>query len=174
MVSIFSCHGWKIETVEGIGGPLTDYHVIQKTLAKFNGTQCGYCSGGMVMNMYALLESNPDLTMKEVENSFGGNICRCTGYRPILSAFKSLCKDADPSLIGTVTDIEDLKTCKSNGKCDKPCAKLCQPTEAIEFHLGDSKWYKVISIEEIFTILNKEPKATYMLVGGNTAKGTKS
>lgn len=171
MVSIFSCHGWKIETVEGIGGNLSDYHVIQKTLAQFNGTQCGYCSSGMVMNMYALLEMNPGLTMKEVENSFGGNICRCTGYRPILAAFKSLCKDADPALIGTVPDIEDFNTCKSNEKCDKPCAKLCHNTRSVAFHLGDSKWYKVISIEEIFSILDKSPGSSYMLVGGNTARG---
>lgn len=160
-----------METVEGIGGNQSDYHLIQKTLAKFNGTQCGYCSGGMVMNMYALLETNPGLTMKEVENSFGGNICRCTGYRPILAAFKSLCKDADPELIGTVSDIEDLNSCKSNGKCDKPCAKLCHDKGSVAFHLDDSKWYKVVSIEEIFSILKKSPKASYKLVGGNTARG---
>lgn len=135
------------------------YHPIQKALAKFNGTQCGFCSPGMVMNMYALYEKG-DVTMEEVENAFGGNICRCTGYRPILAAFKTFCKDADERV-----DIEDLKVCR--GRCRKVCRK---DTFSITF--GKSKWIKLFSLESLLQILHNSINSVYVLVAGNTAKGS--
>lgn len=71
MVSVFSCQGWKIHTIEGIGGALAGYNPIQTGLAEGNGTQCGYCSCGMVMNMFALDATGP-MTAKKIEQSFDG------------------------------------------------------------------------------------------------------
>ena len=50
-------------------------------------------SQGMVMNMHSLLASKKDLSPLELENHFDGNICRCTGYRPILASFKKLLQE---------------------------------------------------------------------------------
>ncbi|KAJ8936469.1 hypothetical protein NQ314_012331, partial [Rhamnusium bicolor] len=71
LVSIFSCFGWDIYTIEGLGNSESK-HTLQNVLTKFNGTQCGYCTPGMIMNMYALQKSFGDVTMRQVENSFWG------------------------------------------------------------------------------------------------------
>ncbi|XP_044766830.1 indole-3-acetaldehyde oxidase-like [Coccinella septempunctata] len=168
LISILTCHEWKIETIEGIGGPLTKYNPIQLALANFNGTQCGFCSSGMVMNMYAL-SKNGKPSMKEVENSFGGNICRCTGYRPILSAFKSLCKDACTNLIGTYPDIEDFCLVDPDmlGKSNMSGFGKGQ----FEIKYGTSTWTKVTSLNGLLDVIKKLGDKTYMLVAGNTGKG---
>lgn len=62
-------------------------------LAMYNGSQCGYCSSGFVMNMFALLVQNPKPSSQEIENLLDGNICRCTGYRSILTGMKRFAKD---------------------------------------------------------------------------------
>lgn len=63
----------------------------------------------MVIIDYSLLE-NKKLTMQQIENSFGSNICRCTGYRPILEAFKGFASDAPASMKKDIRDIEVIKT----------------------------------------------------------------
>ena len=64
------------------------YHSKER-LAKAHGSQCGFCSPGMVMSMYTLLRNNPKPTSEEVLRTMEGNWCRCTGYRPILDAFST-------------------------------------------------------------------------------------
>ncbi|KAG6455915.1 hypothetical protein O3G_MSEX009463 [Manduca sexta] len=109
LVHVLSCHEWDITTVEGVGNRRDGYHSIQHRLAAFNGTQCGYCTSGWVMNMYSLYKNaKKKLTTQEVENSFGGIMCRCTGYRPILDAFKSFANDADPSLKNKIQVIFEI------------------------------------------------------------------
>lgn len=111
--------------------------------------------------------------MKEVENYFGSNICRCTGYRSILTAFKSLASDADAEIVGEFPDMEDFEeNCKTDKRCmdqcKTPCRKLMMQTKIT---INSSKWYKVYNIKEIFDIFRMNSKETYMLVGGHTARG---
>lgn len=175
---MFACHNLEITTIEGLGNRRKGYHVIQKRLVAFNGSQCGYCSPGMVMNMYGLLEKNAgQVKMEQVENSFGGNICRCTGYRPILEAFKSLAVDAipchAPCSIDGYFDIEDLpyKCSKlETGKKEKCLSSFSIPNR-IEFNGGKRLWIRVSNRKELFHVFDSVGGKKYMLVGGNTAHG---
>ncbi|KAJ8719963.1 hypothetical protein PYW07_012006 [Mythimna separata] len=182
LVSITSCDGWDIRTIEGLGNRKIGYHTLQRTLAEHHGSQCGYCTSGWVMAMHGLLESKKNVTMLEVEQSFGSNVCRCTGYRPILEAFKRFAKDAPKE--HRIMDIEDLQICKKSGKpCDKSSCDddddWCvvgdddlKDDQIKRIVLKDGRlWFKPRVLQDVFNILIHEGIGSYMLVAGNTAKG---
>uniref|UniRef100_A0A8C7LI67 xanthine dehydrogenase n=1 Tax=Oncorhynchus kisutch TaxID=8019 RepID=A0A8C7LI67_ONCKI len=88
---ICTLHGAAVVTVEGIGSTKTKLHPVQERIAKAHGSQCGFCTPGMVMSMYTLLRNKPHPTMEDIREALGGNLCRCTGYRPIIDGFKTFC-----------------------------------------------------------------------------------
>ncbi|RZF35840.1 hypothetical protein LSTR_LSTR008946 [Laodelphax striatellus] len=136
------------------------------------------------MNMYSLMQEKQNLTMKEIENSFGGNICRCTGYRPILDSFKSFAKDAPTSLIDKCIDIEELSSIclRTDENCSENCKSSCnkksgadledERCSVLRLSLDDgSNWFRLTALREIFEVFNMIDDENYMLVGGNTAYG---
>ncbi|KYN03669.1 Aldehyde oxidase 2 [Cyphomyrmex costatus] len=176
LVPVLICDGWNIYTIESIGNKSDGYHKIQTELAEWNGSQCGYCSPGMVMNLYSLgLEKA--MSMEQIENSFGGNICRCTGYRAILKAFKTFAIDAVSMESKAVHDIEELHKAKACLEYKMPCARTYydkQHSDGIKIlsiKLEDACFYKVTTVEALFELLKSNPHATYILNGGNTAHG---
>ncbi|PYH34622.1 putative xanthine dehydrogenase HxA [Aspergillus neoniger CBS 115656] len=88
LAPLISVDGKHVITVEGIGD-VKNPHAVQQRLAVGNGSQCGFCTPGIVMSLYALLRNNSAPTEHDVEEAFDGNLCRCTGYRPILDAAQS-------------------------------------------------------------------------------------
>lgn len=85
LAPLVSVDGKHVITVEGIGN-VQRPHPAQERIARSSGSQCGFCTPGIVMSLYALLRNNGDPSELEVEEAFDGNLCRCTGYRPILDA----------------------------------------------------------------------------------------
>ncbi|KAG8520970.1 Aldehyde oxidase [Galemys pyrenaicus] len=89
LTPICSLYGAAVTTVEGIGSTKTRIHPVQERIAKCHGTQCGFCTPGMVMSIYALLRNHPEPTLTQLTDALDGNLCRCTGYRPIIDACKT-------------------------------------------------------------------------------------
>ncbi|KAK3899601.1 Molybdopterin-binding domain of aldehyde dehydrogenase-domain-containing protein [Staphylotrichum tortipilum] len=85
LAPLASVDGKHVITVEGIGN-VKQPHPAQERIAKSHGSQCGFCTPGIVMSLYALLRNNDAPTEHDIEEAFDGNLCRCTGYRPILDA----------------------------------------------------------------------------------------
>ena len=85
------CAGRSIETIEGLArGP--KLHPLQEAFADFGGSQCGYCTPGVIMTAKALLERNPDPSRDEIREATAGNLCRCTGYNQITESIEDAAK----------------------------------------------------------------------------------
>jgi carbon-monoxide dehydrogenase small subunit len=89
LVLAVECEGSSVVTIEGLaaGGQL---HPIQQAFVEHGAVQCGFCTPGMIMATYALLQSSPSPSEEQVRRAFEGNLCRCTGYRKIVDAVLSL------------------------------------------------------------------------------------
>ncbi|XP_075685902.1 aldehyde oxidase-like [Rhinoderma darwinii] len=109
LLPVCSLHGAAITTVEGIGSTTSRLHPVQERIAKAHGSQCGFCTPGMVMSMYSLLRNHPQPTMQQINEALGGNLCRCTGYRPIVDGCKTFCNKAD------CCQLKENGTCNVNG-----------------------------------------------------------
>jgi len=76
------CEGRDVETIEGLARG-TELHPLQAAFADLGGSQCGYCTSGMVMTAKALLDRDPAPTRERIKEALAGNLCRCTGYQQI-------------------------------------------------------------------------------------------
>lgn len=84
--------GHDIVTIEALAEDGTP-HPVQKQMVEQGGVQCGYCTPGMIMSAYALLQENPDPTDEEIRFAISGNICRCTGYGKIVKAVRQAAEE---------------------------------------------------------------------------------
>lgn len=107
-----SINGCSITTTEGLGNSKEGFHAIHHRIAGFHASQCGFCTPGMCVSFFSALvnaekRNRPDLSpdfsklsVSEAEKAIAGNLCRCTGYRPIVDACKSFASDVDIEDLG--------------------------------------------------------------------------
>ena len=87
LVLAVDCEGKKVETIEGLAKG-AQLHPLQAAFADHGGSQCGYCTSGMVLTAKALLEANPNPSRDQIREAIAGNICRCTGYNQIIDSIE--------------------------------------------------------------------------------------
>ncbi|XP_078351392.1 xanthine dehydrogenase/oxidase-like [Oculina patagonica] len=198
LLPLCAVDGMAVTTVEGIGSTKTALHPVQERIAKSHGSQCGFCTPGIVMSMFALLRNNPLPTYKEMESAFEGNLCRCTGYRPIIEGFKTFtkeccgkgingcCLDVNQNEINDNRTAEEIDPNASNELVKSVEFTPYDPTQdAIfppELMLSDAAkpkslyikgdlvtWIRPTTLEELLDMKMKHPQAK--LVIGNTEIG---
>ncbi|XP_070572676.1 xanthine dehydrogenase/oxidase-like [Ptychodera flava] len=185
LVPICSIHGMAVTTIEGLGSVRDRLHPIQESLIRYHGTQCGFCTPGMVMTMYTLLRNNPAPTKEEIEMSLEGMICRCTGYAPILNGFYSFSQDSRCCNKSTGEKCCRGKTCtgdKSKDTKDSVTGKekhksasmtetqdLIFPPELLvdesynahfwKFSMNGITWFRPTSLEKLLQLRHEYPDA---------------
>jgi carbon-monoxide dehydrogenase small subunit len=96
----FEAEGKSVLTIEGLVEPGGSLSPVGEAFLAEGGTQCGFCTPGMVMVSYALLAENPDPTDEEIRDALTGNLCRCTGYVQIVSSIRraaGIAREGSPS-----------------------------------------------------------------------------
>mmetsp|Transcript_75814 Transcript_75814/g.158036 ORF Transcript_75814/g.158036 Transcript_75814/m.158036 type:complete len:1399 (+) Transcript_75814:266-4462(+) len=126
LAPICSLDGCSVLTVEGIGCSRAP-HPVQERISAMHGSQCGFCTPGIVMSLFSTLAKNPKPTLMQIESSFDGNLCRCTGYRPILDAAKTFAVDPE--------NCPDVPTGYEKGSCQSAekegNALVCSSTKTV-------------------------------------------
>ena len=156
MGSLDGCHVVTIEHLRGADGGL---HPVQQAMIDFHASQCGFCTPGFVMALYALWMRNPQASDFAIEKALQGNLCRCTGYEPIIRAARAI------SDYGTVND--DLLAAERA----KVRAQLDAIHDGKRVEIGEGKDRLIIpsNLDDFANILAQEPNAT--IVAGSTDVG---
>ncbi|WP_274425960.1 xanthine dehydrogenase small subunit [Chelativorans sp. YIM 93263] len=154
--SLDGCH---VVTVEHLKRPDGSLHPVQQAMVDYHGSQCGFCTPGFVMSLYAQWMRDPSPSDAAIEKALQGNLCRCTGYEPIIRAARAISSygDAreDPLAAERYSVIAELKALEDGARVV----------------IGEDRQRLVIpaNVVDLATVLEAEPNAT--IVAGSTDVG---
>ncbi|KQV64584.1 xanthine dehydrogenase small subunit [Rhizobium sp. Root1220] len=149
-----------VVTVEHLAAKDGTLHPVQQAMVDCHGSQCGFCTPGFVMSMYGLWLSNEKPSRADIEKALQGNLCRCTGYEPIVKAAEQVSQTRPSALF------DPLQRTRSD-----IVARLwaMQPDQTIAITTADERLIVPNSEEALAQILADEPDAT--VVAGSTDVG---
>jgi xanthine dehydrogenase/oxidase len=176
---ICALDGVAVTTTEGIGNVRDGLDPAQYCIAANNGTQCGFCTPGFVMNAHAFLQNKPNATQHEMEDIFGGNLCRCTGYRPILHGVRTLASDYDATSDHTQKCLIDpgfpIKQKPGLTRIELQQLPRDSARQPLHFTGSGREWYRPVSLAQAHQLkkefVSKVGRELVKLVSGNTASG---
>jgi xanthine dehydrogenase small subunit len=142
--------GKALFTVESLKAADGSLHPVQQSMVDYHGSQCGFCTPGFIMSMFALYKNNPAPTRAEIDDALSGNLCRCTGYRPIIDACMHMYDypapaDTDAPLLAQLRGL--------------------QRRQGLSLELEQARYYAPTTIDELASLYQQNPNAR-ILAGG--------
>ncbi|MDB9831806.1 xanthine dehydrogenase small subunit [Candidatus Pelagibacter sp.] len=146
-----SLEGKQLLIVEDLIEKDGSLHPVQSAMINFHGSQCGFCTPGFIMSLFSMYKNKNSYDKKTIEESISGNLCRCTGYRPIIDAAKSL-KNNNPDQF------------KKNEKKIISLLKKIRPKN-ISINNKSKKYFAPRTINELKKIIKKNKNAEFISGG---------
>ncbi|UZD97289.1 xanthine dehydrogenase small subunit [Pseudomonas corrugata] len=149
---VSSLHGKQLISVEDLKhqGRL---HSVQQAMVDCHGSQCGFCTPGFVMSLFALQKNSDQPDAHKAHEALAGNLCRCTGYRPILAAAEQACCGKQPDQFDT-REAETIARLKA-----------IAPKETGELNCGDKRCLVPLTVADLADLYDAYPQAR-LLAGG--------
>ncbi len=152
--------GKELITVESLCPAGNELHPVQQAMVDHHGSQCGFCTPGFVMSLFALYKSNANPSRREIDDALAGNLCRCTGYRSIIAAAEAM-YEADSG-----TDWLRQSAAASQAPPDRVEAlKSLQRDGAMQLAGNGRSFFAPATADELAAVLADHPDAT-ILAGG--------
>ena len=140
--------GREVVTVEHLKSKTGKLNPVQDAMVKCHGSQCGFCTPGFVMALSTLMHNTKDAKDDDIQDAIAGNLCRCTGYRPILDAARMANASKDRELPSDAKALAGL-----------------QHRKMFSYEAGGAKFFAPVTVEELVDVYGQHPNAT-MLAGG--------
>jgi len=156
LASVEGCH---VVTVEHLSGECGALHPVQQAMVAEHGSQCGFCTPGIVMALYALWMQVPEPDEAQIEQALQGNLCRCTGYAPIIRAAQSATRYGTPDADRLVAER------------DRVAARLAALRDGARVVTGPGEDRAILpaDVDDFAVVLADTPNAT--IVAGATDVG---
>jgi xanthine dehydrogenase small subunit len=147
-------HGKQLITVENLADSGT-LHPVQQEMVNHNGSQCGYCTPGVVMSLFGLYKNHHNPSREVIEDALTGNLCRCTGYKSIIEAAEHACACVDQ-------DKFRLHQSKIVALLDE----INRDKRPVEIHTATQSYYKPLHSSDALALRHEHPNA--IIVSGAT------
>jgi xanthine dehydrogenase/oxidase len=152
LAPLASIDGCSVTTADGIGSVRNNtLDEVQEVISASFGSQCGFCTPGIVMAVFAYRQAHPTATPEQIVKSLDGNLCRCTGYRPIIEAVRQLTSAPAPLALSPLPP---------------PALK------ALEASNDEATWWRPTTLSQLLEIKQQHPAAR--VVVGNTEVGVEA
>ena len=155
-------------TVESLRYSREQLHPVQQSMVDYHGSQCGFCTPGFIMSMFALYKTDADPDRKAIDDALSGNLCRCTGYRSIIEATQHMyaypvSADADPIVFRPASENADNVSTEEAEMLNR--LGQLQREQGLRLKHGDAQYFAPSSIDEMAEIYQQNPDAC-ILAGG--------